>query len=209
MSQHPSRTYDARQAIVFCRMRDPYGELANTHSRLPVRVGSIVEAPNAEALYQALRFEDPGLQRPVLAQKNPMKAKYTAHDSIHETRSDWQRARIEAMRLTIRLKSAHHPFLQQMLLDTGDLPIVERSSKDDFWGAKPQGQQLVGVNALGRLWMELRAELRQSPECLDTIHPPAAERPLMLLGQPLQEPIPGAEQDADTEDEADEEAGPR
>ena len=33
------------------------------------------------------------------------------------------------------------------------------SYKDQFWGAKPEGDLLKGENVLGRLWMELRAEV--------------------------------------------------
>lgn len=63
------------------------------------------------------------------------------------------------MRWVLRQKLQHPPF-QRVLLETGDRPIVELSYKDQFWGAKPEGHLLVGVNALGRLLMELRQEIR-------------------------------------------------
>lgn len=48
-----------------------------------------------------------------------------------------------------------------LLLSTEDLPIVEESNKDDFWGAKPVDiNLLIGTNALGRLLMELRDEIK-------------------------------------------------
>lgn len=51
-----------------------------------------------------------------------------------------------------------------LLLTSGDLPIVEESHRDVFWGARPSKETpglLVGHNALGRLLMELRGRLRQ------------------------------------------------
>jgi hypothetical protein len=49
-----------------------------------------------------------------------------------------------------------------VLRTTGDIPIVEESTKDEFWGAKPQQNgTLVGMNVLGRLLMELRQEYQE------------------------------------------------
>ena len=45
-----------------------------------------------------------------------------------------------------------------MLLEQTHLKnIVEDSKKDDFWGAIRYGEEFRGVNALGRLLMELRS----------------------------------------------------
>jgi predicted NAD-dependent protein-ADP-ribosyltransferase YbiA (DUF1768 family) len=47
------------------------------------------------------------------------------------------------------------------LAETGDKNIVENSAKDSFWGAIPNEAktQFIGINALGRLLMELREDL--------------------------------------------------
>lgn len=42
---------------------------------------------------------------------------------------------------------------------TGDRELVEDSWRDDFWGWGPNRD---GQNMLGKLWMELRAELAAS-----------------------------------------------
>jgi tetratricopeptide (TPR) repeat protein len=75
----------------------------------------------------------------------------------------------------------------ELLLQTVDQPIVEDSRKDAFWGANPVGHEmLVGVNALGRLLMELRAELRIEGDRLKEVSPPpvrpAARRSLAWTG---------------------------
>ena len=49
-----------------------------------------------------------------------------------------------------------------LLQSTGDNPIVEETHRRDLWGAKADKRNpdtLVGVNALGRLLMELRRDI--------------------------------------------------
>jgi ribonuclease HI len=61
-----------------------------------------------------------------------------------------------------------------LLDETGELPIVELSYKDGFWGARPDSGVLAGVNMLGRLWMALR-ELYRSGQLPDS--PLEAKKP--------------------------------
>ena len=49
-----------------------------------------------------------------------------------------------------------------MLAKTGERPIVEVSTRDPWWGARPVADRYEGSNLLGRLWMELRQQLRQN-----------------------------------------------
>jgi competence ComEA-like helix-hairpin-helix protein len=80
-----------------------------------------------------------------------------------------------------------------LLLETDDLPIVEHSRRDDFWGAKPTDENtLVGTNALGRLLMELRERLRsESQESLQRVEPLGVSdfllygRQIEAIGQPI------------------------
>jgi hypothetical protein len=73
-----------------------------------------------------------------------------------------------------------------VLLATGDAAIVERSSKDRYWGAvESAAGTLEGQNVLGRLLMELREELKtRSHEELLVVLPPQVER-FVLLGRPV------------------------
>ena len=67
------------------------------------------------------------------------------------------------MRWIIRLKHAADPALiGAQLSDTADRPIVEHSSRDAFWGARLVGTEYRGSNTLGRLWMELRQQIRDN-----------------------------------------------
>ena len=73
-------------------------------------------------------------------------------------RADWDDCKVDIMRQLIRAKAEQHEYVRRKLLATGDRELVEDSWRDDFWGWGPNRD---GKNMLGKLWMEVRAELRQ------------------------------------------------
>lgn len=72
-------------------------------------------------------------------------------------RPDWDVVKIGIMRDILRAKLEQHEYVRRKLLATGDRELIEDSWRDDFWGWGPNRD---GQNMLGRLWMELRAELK-------------------------------------------------
>lgn len=72
-------------------------------------------------------------------------------------RADWDVVKVDVMRRILRAKADQHEYVRRKLLATGDRELVEDSWRDDFWGWGPNRD---GKNMLGRLWMEVRAELR-------------------------------------------------
>ena len=72
-------------------------------------------------------------------------------------RPDWDDVKVDMMRNILRAKAAQHEYVRRKLLATGDRELVEDSWRDDFWGWGPNRD---GQNMLGKLWMEIRAELR-------------------------------------------------
>jgi ribA/ribD-fused uncharacterized protein len=50
-------------------------------------------------------------------------------------------------------KFSQHPELRALLISTGKKRLVERPTKDDYWGEDEEG---VGQNMLGKLLMQLR-----------------------------------------------------
>jgi len=162
-AQGETRTYARDEAVVFLRTKEAFGGLSNMAGGFPLRVNG-VRIATSEALYQACRFPHrPEVQRLVIEQTSPMTAKMKTKPYRNDTRPDWERVRTKIMRWCLRVKLAqNYSDFSQLLLSTGERPIVEESSKDDFWGAKPvDGGRLVGKNVLGRLLMELRKELRE------------------------------------------------
>ncbi len=72
-------------------------------------------------------------------------------------RFDWDEVKVDIMRGIIRAKAEQHEYVRRKLMATGDRLLVENSWRDDYWGWGPNRD---GKNMLGRLWMEVRSELR-------------------------------------------------
>lgn len=74
-------------------------------------------------------------------------------------RPDWDDVKVPIMKRILHAKAAQHEYVKRKLLATGDRELVENSWRDDYWGWGPNKD---GKNMLGKLWMEVRAELRAS-----------------------------------------------
>lgn len=182
------RSYDRREIVHFRTTSGEFGALSNMAAEYPIRVMGI-RVPTAEALYQACRFPDyPQTQRLIVDQPSPMTAKMKSKKHNHQTRADWDQVRANIMRWCLRAKLKNNfTKFGNILIRTGSRPIVEESTKDDFWGAKPQdGGLLVGQNVLGRLLMELRDEYREvSGGHIQTLRFPTIPH-FLLFGETLQ-----------------------
>lgn len=158
--KYDSKVYDAEQSCIFRKTKEQFGGLSNMASGFPLRINNII-IPSSEALYQACRFPNlPDVQSRILNQRSPMTAKMVGKPFREDTRADWDDVRIKIMRWCLKVKLAQNYFeFGKLLESTFDKQIVEDSSKDDFWGAlrdKSDSNKLIGVNALGRLLMEIR-----------------------------------------------------
>ena len=154
--------YETARSAAFMRSRDQYGDLSNMTFGFPLTVNG-TEFQGPEGLYQALKFpHSPETQTAIASQRSGMDAKKAAYQD-HNFRPDWEEIKVQAMRYTLAVKLRQHPRrFGEALEETGGLPIVERSNRDPFWGARPQGNTLEGVNMLGKLLTELRDTLREN-----------------------------------------------
>ncbi len=185
MSDASTRTYLRHECAVFRKTAETFGGLSNMAPGYPVRLNG-VRLFSVEALYQACRFPHRiEVQRLIVGQHSPMTAKMVSKPHRADSRPDWDQVRVKVMRWCLRVKLAtHFSKFTQLLLSTGDRPIVEDSRKDAFWGAIPvDTATLVGRNVLGRLLMELRDEVRRGVE-LRRVEPPAVGN-FLLLGKPI------------------------
>jgi type I restriction enzyme S subunit len=158
-----NRQYSRKCSAVFCKTDEEFGGLSNMAAGFPLVVNG-VSIRTSEALYQACRFPHlPDVQRLIIEERSPMTAKMRSKPYRDQSRADWDSVRIRIMPWCLRVKLAQNwAAFGDLLRSTNDLPIVELSRKDDFWGAKPQEDgTLVGMNVLGRLLMELREDLRR------------------------------------------------
>ncbi len=118
----------------------------------------------SEHLYHWMRFalsDVPGAQWAAAKVKDAT----SAHEAFKLAQqekglqaSNWDAQKVNLMREILRQKAAQHEYVRRKLLATGDRELIEDSWRDDFWGWGPNRD---GKNMLGRLWMEIRAELRE------------------------------------------------
>lgn len=143
--------------------------------------------PTSEHAYQAAKFIYPGAAAESLAygelirsQDSPAKAFHLGRQSAKPERNypwlvelrerisehplavprpDWDQVKVDVMRQILKCKFSQHPPLMEMLLSTGNAPIVENSASDYFWG---NGKDGSGQNMLGKLLENLR-DLPETP----------------------------------------------
>lgn len=174
-AQPQPRTYEQGEVVSFRKTREAFGGLSNMAAGYPLLVEG-VRIGTSEALYQACRFPHlPEIQRLIIAESSPMTAKMRSKPYRGNSRDDWDNVRIPIMKWCLRVKLAQNwNKFGQLLLETGDRPIVEDSSRDDFWGAiRGEPGIFNGRNVLGRLLMDLRERLRTDPESLQEVAPVA------------------------------------
>ena len=179
-----TRTYSRDEAVVFRKTNERFGGLSNMAPGFPLEVNG-VHIRTAEALYQACRFPHmPEVQKLILDEPSPMTAKMRSKPYRKDSLGDWNTLRVPIMKWCLRVKLAQNWLaFGDLLLATGDYPIVEDFRKDDYWGAKAiDDGTLAGKNVLGRLLMELREKLRRDPENLKVVDPPPLAG-FLLLGE--------------------------
>lgn len=152
------------QIIAFTKVKAPHGWLGNM-APFPIRHAGKTWR-TAEALFQALRFDDEAIREEIRSKKSPMGAKFVAKRNkarmVVVPRSQEDLALVE---MVLRLKLEQHPKLREMLLETGRAEIIEDATRRPrgsglFWGAALEDGQWVGENHLGKLWMKVREEVR-------------------------------------------------
>jgi len=182
-----TRTYTRQEAITFRKTAERFGGLSNMAGGYLLNVNG-VKILTSEALYQACRFPHlPEVQRQIIAERSPMTAKMRSKPYRDNSRPDWDIVRTKIMRWCLQVKLVQNwDKFSKLLLETGDLPIVEDSRKDDFWGAKPEDEEiLVGANVLGRLLMQLREQVKNGEITSQTIINPLPIADFLLYGREI------------------------
>lgn len=157
--------WQASTAAVFSKVREQWGGFSNMANSLSFTDPATgLHWGSSEAWYQAKRFpEDAAHQRAIMKAPHAFASKEVAYQKITESRGDWGKVKVAMMAQALALK-AQNPAFVTVLSDSGTLAIVEKSARDQFWGAKPvDGDALYGANVLGQLLMALRTVL--AAEC--------------------------------------------
>jgi ribA/ribD-fused uncharacterized protein len=142
--------------ILFYKRQEPYYQFSN-FADYPIDLDGFTW-PTNEHYFQAAKFTDEELKKKIRTADGPGKAFKLGRNPGYKDklRKDWDSYRLTAMRLAVHAKFTQHKELRDLLLGTGAAEIVEDSPVDAFWGVGSAGN---GKNWLGRLLMELRAQL--------------------------------------------------
>jgi ribA/ribD-fused uncharacterized protein len=115
--------------------------------------------PTSEHAYQAAHYFEtsPELVEQIFNAKSAHEAFKIAKSHPTEKVANWQDIKISVMEDICRHKLQQHPYIQEKLRQTMDVPMAEDSPVDAFWGWGPNRD---GRNELGKVWMRLREELK-------------------------------------------------
>lgn len=117
--------------------------------------------PTVEHAYHCQRYTDPTIIEEIRFARSPFKAWEVSQRHKSQQLPDFNDRKREVMKELCRAKMEQHEDVRQSLLDSGDLPIVKHISTgpkpDGFWD---DGEDGTGRNETGKIWMELRDELR-------------------------------------------------
>ncbi len=156
------RVYNRDEVCGFRFVRAPWGAFSNFAPLLaPIAAGPWSFA-TSEHLYQAAKFAAaPEVQRWIAGAPTARAAAAIGRGETADLDPRWNAQRVNVMRWVLRMKrEANAADIDAALAATGERAIVEVSTRDAWWGAKPAGDSYRGANVLGRLWMELRQQLR-------------------------------------------------
>ena len=117
----------------------------------------------SEAVYQAAKFAArPDVQQRIAEAPTARETAAIGRTPGLGIDPGWTAQRVDVMRWVLRMKrEANAAEIDAVLTATGERAIVEVSTRDPWWGARPVADRYEGKNVLGRLWMELRQQLRE------------------------------------------------
>ena len=110
-----------------------------------------------EHYFQAQKFHDAAYRERIRLSNRPKDAKALGMTRAIPLRPDWEDVKDGIMLQAVTVKFETHAELAQLLLSTGERPIVENAPMDAYWGCGPDGN---GLNKLGRILMTVRDKLR-------------------------------------------------
>lgn len=145
---------NTNSAIRFYSTRDAFGEFSN-FAAAPILLDGR-RWPTVEHWFQAQKFLDLEHQEAIRAVQSPMVAARMGRSRARPLRPDWESVKDGVMEQGVRAKFTQHPHLRELLLSTGERPLVEHTRNDRYWGDGGDG---TGRNRLGEILMRIRAEL--------------------------------------------------
>ncbi|MEQ1500550.1 MAG: NADAR family protein [Parcubacteria group bacterium] len=127
-----------------------------------IEIGGEVYA-TVEHAYQCQRYTDRNIIEEIKNARSPVKAWEISTKYKHLQIPDFKNEdhKLVVMKMLMRAKADQHEEIRKALIDSGDLEIVKHivtfPPGDGFWD---DGEDSKGLNHIGRMWMEIRNELR-------------------------------------------------
>ncbi|HEY4515598.1 MAG TPA: NADAR family protein [Candidatus Paceibacterota bacterium] len=121
--------------------------------------------PTVEHAYQCQRYTDKKIVEEIRNARSPVKAWEASTKYKHLQIPDFKKEeyKLEVMKNLMRLKADQHEEIRKALIDSGDLQIIKHITTyppgDGFWD---DGEDGKGLNNMGRMWMEIRKELKNN-----------------------------------------------
>jgi ribA/ribD-fused uncharacterized protein len=115
--------------------------------------------PTSEHAYHWAKFDgtDGEVQDMILEARSAHDAFKIANSQKILRRANWDEIKADVMREVLLAKVEQHEYVRRKLLATENRILVENSWRDDVWGWGPNKD---GQNLLGKIWMEIREDLR-------------------------------------------------
>jgi N-glycosidase YbiA len=141
--------------ILFYSTREAYGCFSNFSPHGITLNGKWW--PTSEHYFQAQKFAGTDYEEQIRLAKTPRQAADLGRSRSRPMRPDWEQVKDAVMREAVLQKFLEHKDIQEVLLSTGDEELVENAPGDYYWGVGADGS---GKNMLGRILMDVRAEIR-------------------------------------------------
>lgn len=161
-SIYTTETVVANEDKAITSFRNEWDFLSNFAST-PIEIDGVTY-PTTEHAFQAMKTYETTERYTVRDAPTPASAK--AKGRKVTLREDWGTARFDVMEEVLRVKFSD-PVLREKLLATGDRPLIEGNTwRDTTWGAirDTKNGGWKGRNALGKLLMKIRDELRSETD---------------------------------------------
>jgi N-glycosidase YbiA len=115
--------------------------------------------PSSEHAYHSEKFDSKELKELIRNARSAHDSQKLAQANKQKQKGNWNEIKLVVMKEILHAKVTQHPYVKKKLLESGDKELVEDSWRDDFWG---WGENKDGENRLGKLWMEVRKEVREA-----------------------------------------------
>ena len=111
-----------------------------------------------EHAYHAQRYIDPVIVKAITETRSAFSAWELSQTYKSQQLPDWDERKVGVMEELFREKLAQHKDVREALMRSESEEII-KYQEDPFWGVKQNGE---GRNEMGKLWMKLREELRNT-----------------------------------------------